>query len=263
MLGSAFTTLYGPLYWTASRSVNDPVLRAVLLSFVAAALAGCGGSEATMMEPTPDPAAADAEWVSLFDGASLAGWRAFGGGPAPSAWRAEDGALRFDPTGGERGDLIAEGVYGDFELELEYRISECGNSGVFYRAAEGDGLAFPWQTGPEYQVLDDCHPDAQYPSHTAGSLYDLYVPTADAARPAGEWNAVRIVVRGDRVEHWLNGERVVEAEVGSADWDARQAASKFRDPASFPGFGTYAEGVVGLQDHGDDVWYRNLRLRPL
>lgn len=236
------------------------MLRTALPLLAAITLVGCGGSGETA---PPTEAASDAGWTALFDGQSLAGWRAFGGGPAPTAWRVEDGALRFDPTSGTRGDLIADGVYDDFELELEYRIAACGNSGVFYRAAEGGGRTFPWQTGPEYQVLDDCHPDGKYPSHTAGSLYDLYVPAADAARPAGEWNAVRIVVDGDRVEHWLNGERVVAAEIGSAEWDARVAASKFRDAEAFPGFGAQPTGVVGLQDHGDAVWYRNVRLRPL
>ena len=228
-----------------------------LLLPLALLLAACGGAG-----PTAASGAGDGDWVDLFDGASLNGWRAFGGGPAPSAWRVEDGALHFTPSG-TRGDLVADGAYGDFELELEYRIAECGNSGVIYRAAEGPGLDTPWRTGLEYQVLDGCHPDAAYPSHTAGALYDLYVPTSDAARPAGEWNAVRIVVRGGRVEHWLNGERVVEAEIGSDEWDARQAASKFRDADAFPRFGTYPEGTIALQDHGDEVWYRNVRLRPL
>lgn len=233
------------------------MLRAALASALLTAAAACSAP------PAADGGRAGDGWTDLFDGETLAGWRGFNGAPAPTSWRVTDGALHFAPTG-TRGDLFAAGTYGDFELEAEWRVAPCGNSGIFYRTAEADGLDAPWRTALEYQVLDDaCHPDGVYPSHRASALYDLYVPAVAAARPAGEWNRARIVVQDGRVEHWLNGERVVQAQIGSADWDARVAASKFRDAAAFPGFGTYAAGAVGLQDHGDEVWYRSVRVRPL
>ena len=114
------------------------------------------------------------------------------------------------------------------------------------------------------QLLDDaCHADARFPSHRAGALYDLYTPTAGAARPAGEWNQARILVADGQIEHWLNGQMVVQAEPGTDGWRARVAASTFRDGALFPGFGTRAAGHLALQDHGDRVWYRALRIRTL
>lgn len=224
-------------------------------------LAGCSGLVGGA-DGAPGASPADA-WVDLFDGETLAGWRGYGRADVPAGWRVEDGAIRFVPGTGDGGDLVAEGTWGDFELEIDWRIAPCGNSGIFYRGQERPGGPV-YQTAPEYQVLDDaCHPDGQYPSHRTGAIYDLYVPTEVAARPAGEWNRTRIVARGSHVEHWLNGQQVAEAEMGSPDWDARVAASKFRNADAFPGFGTYREGVVAVQDHGDEVWYRNVRLRPL
>ena len=210
---------------------------------------------------TNAPAPAADGWVSLFDGRTLAGWHGYNRpGSAPSGWRVEDGAIHFAP-GGQGGDLATDASYGDFELELEWKVAPGGNSGVFYRGAEGAQYQSVYQTALEMQVLDDvAHSDARFPSHTAGGLYDLYTPRQTTVRPAGEWNAVRIVARGGHLEHWLNGVKIVEAEQGSPAWNARVAASKFR---SMAGFGTLRRGVIALQDHGDRVWYRNLRLRPL
>ena len=154
---------------------------------------------------------------------------------------------------------MAPGEWGDFELELEWSISPCGNSGIFYRGSEA--LDAIWESAPEMQILDDtCHPDGRVPNRTAGAVYDLYTPTEAAARPAGAWNAVRVVARGPRVEHWLNGVRVVAYDQSTADWAARLGASKFRDMAAF---GTLRRGVIALQDHGDAVRFRTIRIRPL
>lgn len=197
-------------------------------------------------------------WEVLFDGTNLDAWTGYGRGGAPGGWRIEDGVLGFEP-GGDGGDLVTRETYGDFELVLDWKISPCGNSGVFYRGApDGDYI---WQTAPEMQVLDDsCHPDARYPSHRAGSNYDLHAAPPGVVRPAGEWNEVRIVARGPHVEHWLNGEQVAGYEQGSDAWAARVAASKFR---TMPSYGTRMAGVIGLQDHGDPVWFRDVRIRRL
>ena len=239
--------------------------RRLLLALVLCA--GCTSPAQMPMSDSPPRGAASrgasADWVDLFDGETLAGWHGIGQTAAPSAWRVTDGAIHLVPGDGDGGDLVADGTYGDFELELEWKVAPCGNSGVFYRGAEQEGQEI-YASAPEYQVLDDaCHPDARFPSHRAGSVYDLYTATPGAVRAGGEWNEARIVARGGHVEHWLNGIQAAAAEIGSADWQARLAASKFRDPADFPGFGSYAAGVIAVQDHGDEVWYRHVRIRPL
>ena len=237
-----------------------PLVSALAIGLLAS---GCGSGLAEGGEAAAP--ASEAGWVALFDGETLDGWHGNNRDDVPAAWSVEDGALRFTPGTGDGGDLIADGTWDDFELELEWRVAECANSGVFYRGDEGPAYGNVYQTALEMQVLDDaCHPDAAYPSHRAGALYDLYVP-ADfgAVRPAGEWNRARIVADGPRIEHWLNGVKIVEADAASADWAGRVAASKFRDAGTFPDYGARRGGVIGVQDHGDVVWYRNVRIRPL
>ena len=201
-------------------------------------------------------AATDSGWHSLFDGKSTAGWHAYKGGPVPAAWKATDSALTVTPGGG---DIATDGEYGDFELALEWKVQPGGNSGIFYRAT--DGAEAIYETAPEMQVLDDAkHPDGKNPLTSAGSDYGLYGPPRGVVKPAGQWNAVRVVARGPHVEHWLNGQKVVEYEQGSADWAAKVKASKFKD---WPNYGKAMRGRIGLQDHGDTVSFRNIRIREL
>ena len=204
----------------------------------------------------PDP---DTGWIALFDGTDLSAWRGYQREDVPAGWQARDGLLVFDPSAGEGGDLVTRESFGDFELELDWRVEPGGNSGIFYRADEDPDVI--WHHAPEMQILDDdAHADGDNPATSAGAAYALYPATEDVVRPAGEWNRVRIVARGPRIEHWLNGTKIVEYEVGSPDWDRRVADSKFAD---YPGFGEAAEGLIGLQDHGDTVWFRNIRIRPI
>lgn len=204
-------------------------------------------------------AAAEARlgWRSLFDGRSLAGWHPFGKrGARVEGWTVSDGTLHH-PSGAGGGDLVSDAAFGDFELEFEWRVAPGGNSGVKYRFA--DERRVGRVLGPEYQLLDDAaHPDAARPETSAAALYALY-PAADKTLAAsGAWNQARIVARAARLEHWLNGARVLVAEVGSPDWEARRAASKF---ASDEGFGRVHPSPFALQDHGDAVWFRALRAR--
>jgi hypothetical protein len=223
------------------------------LALLAVAACGANAQEAG----SPSRAAGD-EWTVLFDGNSLDAWRGFRRDDLPPAWRLENGTLAFVP-GGSGGDIITREKFGDFELQLEWRIAEAGNSGIFYWVNEG--YQHVWHSGPEMQVLDDDrHPDGRHAAHRAGANYGLHVPAGPATRPVGEWNQVRIVTRGNHVEHWLNGQKVVEYEAGSPDWLQRVAGSKFAD---MPGYGRYRRGHIALQDHGDRVWYRNIRIRPL
>ena len=198
----------------------------------------------------------DAGWQLLFDGKTTTGWRGYRKDSMPRGWQVLDGALtRVDSAG----DIVTAGQYANFELTLEWQVARGGNSGIFYRVSEdGD---YPWRSGPEMQVLDDAgHPDGRSRLTSAGALYGLYPAPAGVVRPAGEWNAVRIVLNGHHVEHWLNGVKVVEAELGSPDWEARVKQSKFLE---MPRYGRNASGHIGLQDHGDRVAYRNIKIRPL
>ncbi len=199
---------------------------------------------------------ATGEWRILFDGRSLDQWRGYRSDRVPAGWQAVGGALT---RVGAAGDLITRDVFGDFELELEWTVAEGGNSGIMYRVTEESDETY--QTGPEMQVLDDArHADGSSRLTAAGAVYGLYPAPAGVVKPAGEWNRVRIVARGNHVEHWLNGVEVATYELGSPDWMARVAGSKFR---RWPGYGRAATGHIALQDHGDRVAYRNIRIRTL
>ena len=196
-----------------------------------------------------------AGWKLLFDG-TLEGWRGYRRDGVPGGWSAREGALAFTPGGGG-GTLITSDQYADFELAFEWKIGEGGNSGVLFRATE-DEVA-PYWTGPEFQVLDNSgHRDGATPETSAGSNYALHAPTEDVTRPIGEWNRVRIIVRGPDVEHWMNGVRIVAYELWANDWRAMVERTKF---AEWPRYGMAPAGHIGLQDHGDPVWYRNIKIR--
>jgi hypothetical protein len=204
------------------------------------------------------PAFAAEPWKVLFDGSSTDAFRGFRRDTFPSkGWVVEGDALKT-VVGGDRCDLISKDRYKDFELELEWRVSPGGNSGVFYDVAETETEAY--FTGPEIQVIDDAgHADAKNPKRTAGSLYDLITP-GGRAKPAGEYNRFRIVKKNGHVEHWLNGAKVVEYQLGSPELTQMIAASKFKDMQRFAKEG---QGYVSLQHHGQEVWFRNVRIRAL
>ena len=194
----------------------------------------------------------------LFDGQSLDAWRGFNRDDVPEGWSAVDGTVDFTP-GVEGGDLITRETFGDFELRLEWRIGPSGNSGVFFGVIEGNQRTY--ESGPEMQILDNAgHRDGRNPLTSAGSNYGLHAPLEDVTRPVGEWNEARIVREGDRVEHWLNGSKIVVYELGTDEWKAMVAETKF---AEWPDYGVQREGHIGLQDHGDPVRFRNLRIRRL
>jgi hypothetical protein len=192
----------------------------------------------------------------LFDGKTLEGWRGFKMDGVPSAWKVVDGAIAFSPEG-ERGDLVTVEEFDDFEFSFEWKISKEGNSGVMFRVSEDRETTYA--TGPEYQVLDDAVlGERGDPRTSAGANYALHAPSRDATKPPGSWNEARIAARGGHVEHWLNGEKIVEYELWTEEWKALVAASKF---SSMPGYGLNRKGRIALQDHGDPVWYRNLKIR--
>ena len=199
-------------------------------------------------------------WRLLFDGTTTTGWRGYKKDVAPEGWSVVDGTLSL--TGKKVGDLITADEYENFEFAFEWKISPNGNSGVFYLVQEKPELANTYNSGPEYQVIDnDGHPDAKNgPDRHAAANYALQPPVKNVARPVGEWNQGRIVKRGAHVEHWLNGEKVVEYELWSDAWKAQVAASKF---SKMPAYATSKKGHLALQDHGDPVSFRSLKIKVL
>jgi cytochrome c len=270
----------------------------IRLAVVVLAIVGCDPGQPPSTEATqrpqvadaalevgsasPDAAAAsnllteeerEAGWQLLFDGKSFAGWKNYG---APTdevkGWVIREGALEFtrtvpfallilrhlNPFARPALDLMTKRRFGDFELSIDWKIEPGGNSGIFYLVADSNAR-LGWTLAPEMQVLDDeRHADGQREKRRAGDLYDVVASVRRMARPAGEWNQARIRVQGPRIEHWLNGEKVVEIDRGSIEWNRAIANSKH---AGVEGFGLAREGHILLQDHGDAVWYRNIKIR--
>ena len=203
--------------------------------------------------------ASKSEWLVLFDGKSVSGLRGYKMDSFPwGSWAIEDGSLKTVP--GEKGiDIISDETFKDFELQLEWKLQSGGNSGIFYFATEeGD---FIWQSAPEMQVLDNtAHHDGKRNVTSAGALYDLISPIQDVSKKVGEFNEARIIVKNNQVEHWLNGTKILNYEHGSDDVKGLIANSKF---ASMPLFAKENIGHIGLQHHGEEVWYRNIKIRKL
>ena len=217
-----------------------------------------------------------AGWRLLFDGRTLRGWRGLGYDTVPTAhWVVVDGAIKKIASGNvpkladgqpaQGGDLITLDTFGDFELTWEWKVTPGANSGVKYNVSEELSMAQAPNhaaLGFEYQILDDDrHPDGKLPSHRAGALYDLFPPSEKKhLMPVGEWNRSTVIFRGNHGEHWLNGERIVQYDLGTARMDSALAASKFR---AIPGFATRRKAHIVLQDHGDEVYFRNIKVRDL
>ncbi|MGF7140420.1 3-keto-disaccharide hydrolase [Roseimarinus sediminis] len=215
-------------------------------------------------------------WELLFDGSTMDLWRGYCMSDVPGAWEVEEGTIHINGSGrgeagaSDGGDIITRKEYQNFELALEWKVSEGGNSGIFYLARErcgNDSIPMEpiYKSSPEMQVLDnDRHPDAKLGkdgNRQAGSLYDLIPAVPQNAKPAGEWNKVLITVYKGTVIHNMNGENVLEYHLWTDDWKAMCADSKFADWDDF--VNTASKGYIGLQDHGDDVWFRNIKIREL
>jgi hypothetical protein len=201
-------------------------------------------------------------WKLLFDGKTTNGWRTFNSTKNGGAWKVADGALYLDSSTKEgRGDIITDAEYENFELSIEWKIDSCGNSGILYNVVEDPKYRTVWLTGPEMQVLDNnCHPDAKINKHRAGDLYDLIASSRETVKPVGQWNQARIVSNKGKYEFYLNGTKVVSFAMHTPEWDQMVAGSKFK---SMPDFGKATKGHIALQDHGDKVWYRNIKIKEL
>lgn len=220
----------------------------------------------TASEPQVETETQEAsDWITLFDGTNYDQWRGYLTDTIYPEWTIEDGAMAFVP-GKEGGkNIITKDVFTDFELSLEWKISEGGNSGIFWSVNEDQKFKEAYQTGPEIQVLDnERHPDAKANPkfHQAGALYDMVQPEHDVAKPAGEWNlcVLKINHKTNQGSVTLNGTEIVTFQVHGKEWDAMVAKSKFK---GWEGFGMHHTGHIGLQDHGDKVWFRNIKIKEL
>jgi len=197
------------------------------------------------------------EWQSLSGDEARRFWRGWKSTEFPDGWRVDGNVIGKE---GEVEDIVSRESFGDFELEFEWKVSEGGNAGIFFRGTREYDYIY-W-SAPEYQLLDDArHPDGGNRLTSAAAAYALYAAPEGVVKPAGEWNLARIVVDGARVEHWLNGRKVVGYELWSPDWKAKVAASKF---AKYPSYGLAKDGLLGIQgDHAGTLELRGMRIRPL
>ena len=235
----------------------------------------CGFSQANTMN-TPDNTLSKKEknngWQLLFDGQSTKGWHSYGKQSAGKAWSVKDGTLYLDAAGkknlapGEGGDLVTNEEYDNFDLKLDWKIGPKGNSGIiFYIHEDTSQYHDTYNTGMEMQVLDNGtptrlgHADGKLYSHRAGDLYDL-LASKEAVNPQGEWNHVEIISLNGKLDFYMNGEHTLSVHLWDDNWKQMIGISKFKD---MPGFGTFKKGKISLQDHGEDVWFRNIRIKRL
>ena len=203
-------------------------------------------------------------WQLLFDGQSLTGWQIFKD-RENNTWEVSDGVIHckaLDETttgvGDKRSDIMTSTEYGNFEFSFEWKIATQGNSGVMFRVAEE--LEQPYYTGPEYQLIDDAGFPDETPDHLTGANYGMHAPKNAKTKPAGDWNSSKLVVNKNHVEHWLNGDKVVEYELNSPEWIALKKAGKWKDAEKY---GALEMGHIVLQDHGSEAWFRNIMIKEL
>ena len=245
----------------------------LLLSIILMGIA-CQGTPAKAQKETKTSKTVDApqqeEWVALFDGETMNGWHQYNGEGVGEEWTVENGVMTFEPKENRQwGDggknIVTDKEYTNFVLSIEWKVSEAGNSGIFWGVKEDNAYGEPYVTGPEIQILDnERHPDAlaNPKFHQAGALYDLVQPTADVCRPAGEWNHVLLTVdhTANKGAVVLNDTEIVTFPLHGEAWDKLVANSKFKD---WEGFGAFKTGRIGLQDHDDRVSFRNIKIKEL
>ncbi|MGJ7032588.1 3-keto-disaccharide hydrolase [Niabella hirudinis] len=227
----------------------------------------CSGQKHGQANNTPENTLSKKEkaagWKLLFDGKTTAGWHTYGTTAPGTAWQAADGTLHLDGNAREgRGDLISDEEYGNFELQLDWKISEKGNSGIcLYVIDNKDKYKYMWYTGLEMQILDnDGHPDGKITKHRAGDLYDLIKSSSEPVKAVGEWNHVAIKSLNGKLDFYLNGVHIVDTHLWDDNWRNLVAGSKFK---GLPDFTAFKSGHIGLQDHGNTVWFRNIKVRKL
>jgi Domain of Unknown Function (DUF1080) len=249
-------------------------LKNILIAFCCFLIASCkmkgynnNGVDSSVIAK-PVPVLSDSGWVLLFDGNSISDWHTYGKKEAGVAWNIDSGSIHLKPgakngyqtAGG--GDLVSNYTFGNFDLKLEWMIAKKANSGIMI-FVQDDTAKYKetWNTGPEMQVCDkDSNEDAHSFKHEAGDIYDLIASTIMSARPAMEWNEVEVVSNNQRLDLYLNGVHIISTGLWDDAWKKLIAGSKFK---TMPGFGTFHSGHIALQDHGEEVWYRNIKVKKI
>ena len=232
---------------------------------IASYLVSCTTSKTTTMNTAANTLTTqerNAGWQLLFDGQTTSGWHNYGKSGVGKSWRVVDNTLYFDPTVKDGGDIVTNDEFENFHLKLEWKISPKGNSGIMFYVKE-DPVKYKqtYHTGPEMQILDNAgHSDAAITKHRTGDLYDLIAVSKETVKPVGEWNAVEIRADRGKLDFYMNGEHVVNTAMWDEGWRRMLANSKFKE---WPDFGTFKSGKIALQDHGDRVWFRNIKIRRL
>ncbi len=242
--------------------------RIIFVVFVTILFASCNSAKESAGSNRLTSEEKNNGWTLLFNGRNTKGWHKYGGGSIDSVWKVRDGVLCLDTLVKKEQnikgdwDIVTEEEYDNFHLQLEWKIAKDGNSGIiFYIHEDKAKHNWPWETGMEMQVLDNNgHPDAKYPKHRAGDLYDLIAVSNENVRSVDEWNLAEIKSVNGKLDLYLNGENVISTTLWDDSWRNMIANSKFRNMA---GFGTYKKGRIGLQDHGNGVCYRNIKIRKL
>lgn len=242
------------------------MMRTLCVSLAAAVLLSCSTQNKTTMQTGDSNQATSDGWISLFDGKTTTGWHTYGKTGIGKAWKVVDGTLHLDAASkkewqtAEGGDIVTDQEFEDFHLKLEWKLAPKGNSGVIFYTKEDPQYPYMWHTGPEMQILDDNgHSDAQIHKHRAGDLYDL-IASKNAVKPVGEWNLAEIISNDGKLTFRLNGQETLSTTMWDDNWRNMIANSKFKDMNAF---GTIKKGRIGLQDHGDDVWFRNIVIKRL
>jgi len=247
--------------------MHGAAARAAIISQLALVAVGCAPVQNSVPDTTGSTAGSGATgltaeqraagWRPLFDGTNTSAWRGYKAQSFPAGWRIVDGALT---KSGAVEDILTKDQFGNFQLALDWKLSKAGNAGIFYRGTEEYDKVY-W-SAPEYQLLDDSgHPDGGSRLTSSGADYGLYAAPAGVVRPADQWNSTLIVANGNTVQHWLNGQKLLEYEVGSPDWEAKVKASKF---VAYPNYGRAKRGHIAIQgDHEGALSLRNIRIREI
>ena len=245
--------------------IRNALLSCTFVLVIVGGVAGLAGLGQSAIHSATDPALQSATknpsssmtWRVLFNGTSLDAWRGYKGAVVPSGWKIENGTLA---KSARVEDIVSKDEFGDFELEMDWKIGEAGNGGIFYRGTEEYDHVY-W-SAPEYQLLDDIKgADNKTRLTCAGAAYAVYPSPAGHLKPVGQWNQARIVANGAHIEHWLNGVKLLEYEIGSPDWETRVKASKF---AEWPNYGRAKRGHIAMQgDHEGTLAFRNIRIREM
>lgn len=234
-----------------------------ICSLAAAVLLSCSTPKNTTMQSGDNNTSSNG-WISLFDGKTLNGWHNYNSTGVGEAWKVQDGVLFLDASakkaGAQGGDIVTDEEFENFHLKLDWKIAPGSNSGVIFYSKEDPQYSAMWHTGPEMQILDNsAHADANIVKHRSGDLYDL-ITSKEASKPVGEWNTSEIIANNGKLEFYLNGQQTLSTTMWDDNWKNMIANSKFKN---MPAFGTLKSGKIGLQDHGDAVWFRNIMIKRL